>query len=164
MAGIFGVSLEAFWMWKKRGVCKRKLEDSVLKEEISVIHSNSKRTYGSPRIKSELFDTKGKKVSRHRVNRLMREVGLITKFKRKYVITTKSKHSNSIAENVLNREFKAETATMPEGACIWSRTESKVGIGHHVLANYRRMVISSCGTGLILETHHWMGIWNNSRD
>ena len=108
MAGIFGVSLEAFWMWKKRGVCKRKLEDSVLKEEISVIHSNSKRTYGSPRIKSELFDTKGKKVSRHRVNRLMREVGLITKFKRKYVITTKSKHSNGIAENVLNREFKAD--------------------------------------------------------
>ena len=37
----------------------------------------------------------------------MREVGLIIKFKRKYVITTKS---NNVAENVLNREFKADKA------------------------------------------------------
>lgn len=38
----------------------------------------------------------------------MREAGLQTKYKKKYVITTKSKHSSNLAENVLNREFKAE--------------------------------------------------------
>lgn len=38
----------------------------------------------------------------------MRAAGLQTKFKRKYVIITKSNHSHSIAQNVLNREFAAE--------------------------------------------------------
>jgi putative transposase len=107
MASVLEVSLESYWMWKKRGICQRKKEDIVLKEEISAIHSNSKRTYGSPRIKSELLEEKGKQVSRHRINRLMRQAGLITKFKRKFVVTTKSNHGNNIADNVLNREFEA---------------------------------------------------------
>jgi putative transposase len=108
MARMLNVTVAAFWMWKKRGICKRKKEDAVLGEEIKIIHTNSKRTYGSPRVKIELLEGKGKKVSRTRVNRLMREAGLITKFKRKYVTTTKSNHSHSIAENILNREFQAD--------------------------------------------------------
>jgi putative transposase len=108
MARVLEVSLEAYWMWKKRGVSHRKQADIVLKEEITAIHDNSKRTYGSPRIKSELLEGKGKQVSRHRINRLMREAGLTTKFKRKFVVTTKSNHGNNIVNNVLNREFEAD--------------------------------------------------------
>ncbi len=107
MARMLNVTVAAFWMWKKRGMSNRRKEDAVLGEEIKIIHTNSKRTYGSPRVKIELLEGKGKKVSRTRVNRLMREAGLVTKFKRKYVITTKSNHSHSIAENILNREFQA---------------------------------------------------------
>ena len=95
-------------MWKGRGLSQRKQEDAVLLEEIKSIHAKSDRAYGSPRIKHELHDVKGKQVSRARVNRLMRQAGLRTKFKRKYVTTTKSDHTHNIAENVLNREFKAE--------------------------------------------------------
>lgn len=108
MARMLNVTVAAFWMWKKRGISNRKKEDAVLSEEIKTIHANSKRTYGSPRVKIELLEGQGKKVSRTRVNRLMRKIGLITKFKRKYVTTTKSNHSHSIAENILNREFKAD--------------------------------------------------------
>ena len=108
MARIFSVTTDAFWMWKKRGVSQRKQEDAVLKEEIKVIHANSKQTYGSPRVKYELLEKHGKRISRARANRLMREAGLRTKYKKKFVTTTKSKHSKNITENTLNREFHAD--------------------------------------------------------
>ena len=73
-----------------------------------MIHANSKQTYGSPRVKHELLEQHGKRVSRARANRLMREAGLQTKYKKKFVTTTKSKHSKNIAENKLNREFHAD--------------------------------------------------------
>jgi putative transposase len=79
----------------------------VLREEIKNIHTNSKRTYGAPRIKSSLAD-KGKNISRRRTNRLMREAGCKTKYRKQFVHTTNSKHSSSIAENKLNREFQAD--------------------------------------------------------
>jgi putative transposase len=108
MARVFNVTTKAFWMWKGRGLSQRKQEDAVLLEEIKIIHAKSDRAYGSPRIKDELNDVKGKQVSRARVNRLMRHAGLRTKFKRKYVTTTKSNHTHGVAENVLNRDFKAD--------------------------------------------------------
>ena len=79
----------------------------MLREEIKTIHTNSKRTYGAPRIKSSLADN-GKNISRRRTNRLMREAGCETKYRKQFVHTTNSKHSSSIAENKLNREFQAE--------------------------------------------------------
>lgn len=77
----------------------------MLREDIKTIHENSKRTYGSPRIKASLLK-QGKRVSRARTNRLMREAGCQTKYRRKFVVTTKTKHSNSVVENRLNREFR----------------------------------------------------------
>lgn len=68
MARVFNVTTEAFWMWKGRGLSQRKQEDAVLLEEIKMIHAKSDRVYGSPRIKDELHDVKGKQVSRARVN------------------------------------------------------------------------------------------------
>ena len=108
MARVFNVTTDAFWMWKKRGESTRKQEDTVLLEEIKIIHANSKRTYGAPRVKASLLEEKGKKISRARAGRLMREAGLRTKYKKKFVVTTKSKNSSNVADNVLNREFKAE--------------------------------------------------------
>jgi putative transposase len=108
MARVFNVTTEAFWMWKQRGLSNRKKEDAVLLEEIKMIHANSKRTYGSPRVKASLLEEQGKLVSRARTARLMREAGLRTKYKKRFVTTTKSNHTHGIAENVLAREFKAE--------------------------------------------------------
>ena len=107
MARVFNVTTEAFWIWKKRGPSQRKQENADLIEKIKVIHANSKQTYGSPRVKHELLEQHGKRVSRARTSRLMRVAGCETKYRRKFVTTTKSKHSKNIAENKLNREFQA---------------------------------------------------------
>ena len=107
MTRVLSVTKAGYLAWKRRGPSARKQEDDVLREEIKVIHTNSKRTYGAPRIKSALED-KGKIVSQRRTNRLMREAGCETKYRQQFVHTTNSKHSSSIAENKLNREFQAD--------------------------------------------------------
>ena len=63
--------------------------------------------YGSPRIHAEL-KAKGIRVSRKRVERLMRQNGLKARQKRRFRKTTDSNHSFPIAPNVLERQFDVE--------------------------------------------------------
>lgn len=60
--------------------------------------------YGSPRITREIRD-RGYPASKARVERLMREHGIRARHKRRYRVTTDSKHKLPVAANVLNREF-----------------------------------------------------------
>lgn len=47
-------------------------------------------------------------VGRTRVRKLMKKLGLVVKQKRKFKVTTDSKHRHPIADNVLNRAFNPE--------------------------------------------------------
>lgn len=75
--------------------------------EIKVVHEKSRRIYGSPRITAELRAS-GIRCGKNRVARLMRENGIRAKTKRRFKITTDSKHSLPIAENLLKQEFTAD--------------------------------------------------------
>jgi len=44
------------------------------------------------------------------VRRIMRDIGLYSRIKRKFVVTTDSNHALRIAENILNRDFTAKSA------------------------------------------------------
>ena len=68
------------------------------------IHSNSRRTYGSPRIYQQLV-REGYHASKKRVERLMREAEIYAIAKKKYKATTDSKHTQPVAPNHLNRNF-----------------------------------------------------------
>ncbi len=71
------------------------------------IHSASRGTYGSPRVRAEL--RRGRvHVGKSRVERLMRAEGLRGKIRRRFRVTTDSKHSLAIAPNTLSRRFAAE--------------------------------------------------------
>ena len=41
----------------------------------------------------------------------MRDIGLYSRIKRKFVVTTDSNHTLKIAENILNRNFTAESTS-----------------------------------------------------
>jgi transposase InsO family protein len=62
--------------------------------------------YGSPRVWEEL-KAGSIKVSRKRVERLMREQKLRARRRRKHAKTTDSSHGLAVAGNILNRDFKA---------------------------------------------------------
>jgi putative transposase len=71
---------------------------------IRAIHAEFKGAYGSPRIVRELRQ-RGYTASKERVERLMREHGICARHKRRYRVTTDSKHSLPIAPNLLDRNF-----------------------------------------------------------
>jgi transposase InsO family protein len=82
-------------------------QDARLRVEIAASHSASRRTYGSPRILRDLRE-EGHHVSRKRVARLMRELGLEGRRKRRFRATTDSRHRFPVAPNILMRDFEVE--------------------------------------------------------
>ena len=104
-----GVSREAYYQWTRRGFSNRQSEeDAELLGLIREIVTKHFRRYGILRVRKELLKEYGKRVSRKKVARLMRENGLNARRKRKYVKTTDSKHSLPVCENILNQVFYAE--------------------------------------------------------
>ena len=71
-----GVSTSGFYAWEKREASARYHEDQKLLEIISRIYWESEGRYGSPRVHKAL-QHKGIAISRKRVERLMREAGLV---------------------------------------------------------------------------------------
>ncbi len=110
MAMLFGVSRSAYYRWARNGASqRRKADDAELVRLILEIVANHHRRYGSPRVRRELRDTYGKRVSLKKVARLMRENGLNARRSRKHIPTTDSNHALAVFENVLSREFYAES-------------------------------------------------------
>jgi len=98
------VSRSGYYAWRKRPSSARATNDARLRVEIAASHTASRRTYGSPRILHDLR-AEGHRVSRKRVARLMRELGLVGRRKRRFRATTESTHRFPVAPNVLMRDF-----------------------------------------------------------
>ena len=75
LARVLGVTAAGYHAWKKRRPCARLLEDERLKQHITRHFEASHGTYGAPRLLDDLAD-EGIRVSRKRVARLMRELGI----------------------------------------------------------------------------------------
>lgn len=76
-------------------------------EIIRELFEQARGTYGTRRLKRKLAD-QGWSVSRRRIGRLLKKMGLSCKTKRKFKVTTDSKQDQPIAPNLLNRQFKVE--------------------------------------------------------
>jgi len=103
------VSKNSYYHWiktkDKSGIKSSKI---ILKQRIKALFKESKQIYVSYRIR-EMLKREGLIYSRSYIGLLMKEMGLRSILKRKYVITTNSNHSFNIANNELNREFRSET-------------------------------------------------------
>ncbi len=84
-----------------------RLSDEAALAHIKAAHVGSKGEYGWPRIWKELV-TKGVRVGKDRIQKLMKLHGIKARSKRKYVVTTDSKHNLPIAPNLLDRNFQPE--------------------------------------------------------
>ena len=109
MCKVFKVSKSGFYDRCHYLASKRDNENRALLFEIKRIHLQSKASYGSPRITTEL-KVSGFNVSRPRVARLMKQNGIRSVHAKKFVVTTNSKHSYPVVENKLDRNFYAEQA------------------------------------------------------
>jgi transposase InsO family protein len=75
-----------------------------LLDRIKAIYKKSRETYGSPRIHDAL-KAAGESCSKKLVEKLMSKNGIRANQKRKYVVTTDSRHDLPIADNILARQF-----------------------------------------------------------
>ena len=82
---------------------------NALNAQIKAIFKESKGSYGSRRVLKKL-QSEGYQLGRYKVRRLMRDLGLRTKRRRRYKVTTDSRHSYPVAANVLNRNFDVAEA------------------------------------------------------
>jgi putative transposase len=104
---VLGVSRSGFYAWEERGPSAHSLDDEKLSVQIAAVYKAYDGRYGSPRIHAEL-EAAGIVVSRKRVARIMVELGLESRRKRRFKATTDSKHNLPVAENVLDRKFEVD--------------------------------------------------------
>ncbi|MDB9846272.1 IS3 family transposase [Acidimicrobiales bacterium] len=105
---MFGVTRQGYYAWRKRPPCERRIVDAAYTAVIKKIHTESRSTYGAPRIHAELADDYNIRCSRKRVARLMRQAGLVGCHRRKKVWTTKRDESAAPAPDLVKRDFSAK--------------------------------------------------------
>jgi transposase InsO family protein len=103
------VSRSGYYAWIDRPTPRKKIADARLVLEIKAALVRGRGAYGSPRIHLELR-AHGIRVSKKRIELLMRENGLVARQKRRFVHTTDSHHEYPIAPNVLDRNFDVQAA------------------------------------------------------
>jgi putative transposase len=100
MCRALGISRSGYYAWWKNPKSRREKENEELVGEIREIHEKSRYTYGSPRVHAELQE-RGYLIGRNRVARLMKNNNIRAKTKKKFKITTHSKHGYPVAKNIL---------------------------------------------------------------
>ena len=98
---------------KASGAQRRHLSDDALLVHIKAIHTETRGGYGWPRVWQELL-ARGIRVGKDRVQKLMQRHGIRARGKRRFKVTTDSRHDLPISPNVLNREF-----TVSEPDKVW---------------------------------------------
>jgi transposase InsO family protein len=105
------VSRAAYYTWSKHIPSERQLSDEALAERISEIHARSRGTYGAPRI-ARMLRREGVCVSKKRVARLMAELGLAGRCKRRYKRTTIPDPAAQAAADLIKRVFGPGTVEL----------------------------------------------------
>ena len=90
---------------RRASACRRRhLSDDALLVHIKAVHTETRGSYGWPRIWRELL-SRGLRVGKHRVQKLMQLHAIRAKGKRRFKLTTDSRHNLPIAPNLLDRQF-----------------------------------------------------------
>lgn len=106
---MLSIERSGYYAWLKRKPGIRAISNEELNKKIIQIFTRHQSRYGATRITDELRE-KGEKCSKNRVARRMKHLSLYAKAKKKFKITTDSKHHLPVAPNLLNRDFAAHAA------------------------------------------------------
>ena len=117
MCEVLGVSPSGLKAWRTGGRRLQRLSDAQLLVLIRAIHAQFRGAYGSPRIHEELR-SRGYRVGKARVERLMRAHGIRARHKRRWKATTDSRHALPVTQNLIAREFSPAAPNQCWGADI----------------------------------------------
>ena len=131
MCQTLSVCPSGFYRWLKAPDSPRKIENVQIRKRIKDLYDEHRGMAGSPMITADIrAESKFSLVSKNRVARHMRDMGLRCKATKKFVVTTDSKHNHPVAPNILNRNF---TVSRPNTVWVSDITYLKVGRKWHYL-------------------------------
>ena len=107
MCRVLEVSTSGYYAWQRREPSARARANEAMLERIRTIHTQSRDTYGAPRVIVELREA-GECVGHNRVARLMRRAGLVGASRRKGCWTTRRDKDARPAPDLVERNFVAK--------------------------------------------------------
>ena len=123
---VMKVSISGFYQWKACPVSDRDWNDAVLTNTIVDIHRMSRRSYGSPRVHSELRLGLDTFCSRKRVERLMRQARVSGIYRRRGHGCTKRDPAAELNDDLVGRQFDPEA---PDRLWVMDVTEHPTDTG-----------------------------------
>ena len=144
MCRALAVSPAGYYAWAARPESRRTAANRRLVTMIRAIHTESRNTYGSPRIHATL-QAQGQRIGEHRVARLMRLSAIRAKTVKKWRATTDSAHPYPVVPNTLNRQFAVAHPNQVwagDITCVWT---------------CRGLAVSGGSAGSLLASGHCLG-------
>jgi transposase InsO family protein len=114
---LLSVQRSGYYDWRDRPGKVIPAEELALRRRMKALFAASRDSLGS-RTMVENLRQEGFEIGRDKTRRLMKQLQLKVKQKRKYKVTTDSKHNFPVAKNVLNREFSPSAPNQAWGTDI----------------------------------------------
>lgn len=138
---VMQVSRSGYYAWASRRESARSRKDRQLVALIRASYEGSRKTYGSPRVHADLA-AQGHRVSRKRIIKLMRAMGLRARVRRRYRPQVATENEQPLPGNVLDRNFHADA---PNKVWVADTTELRTKSGRLFLAAvldlYARVIV-----------------------
>jgi len=133
MSRVFDVSVSGYYAWAGRPPSKRTREEARLEVEIKAAHKRTRQTCGPERLQHDLADH-GVQVGVCRIRRIRKKLGIRCKQTKKYTVTTDSRHTFPVADNLLDQQFEA---TAPNSVWVSDITYIPTDEGWLYLAGHK---------------------------
>jgi putative transposase len=130
---VLDVAPSGYYAWIKRRFSNHDRSEMRLELEIRAAHKRTRQTYGPERLQRDLADN-GIIVGVHRIKRIRKKLGLRCRQKRRFKVTTDSRHSLPVAENLLGQHFEASA---PNQTWLSDITYIPTGEGWLYLAGHK---------------------------
>ncbi len=108
MSRVLDVSASGYYAWLERPLSDRAQENARLEVEIKAAHTRTRQTCGPERLQHDLAEY-GVQIGVCRIKRIRKKLGIRCKQTKKYTVTTDSRHTFPVAENLLDQQFEAAT-------------------------------------------------------
>lgn len=104
MCELFNVSRSGYYAYFTRPISKQQQDNHHLDKQITILYNQYKKRYGAPRI-TRALQAQHEKCSHTRVARRMKAMDLVAVAKKKFKVTTDSRHNLPVYKNILSRDF-----------------------------------------------------------
>lgn len=101
---VMQVSPSAYYAWLKRPAALITADELHLYRRAKALFIESRESLGSRELMKKLRD-EGFQIGRYKTRSLMRQLNLVVKQRVAYKVTTRRKHSDAVADNLLNQNF-----------------------------------------------------------